>query len=84
MKNNAIRKTLTGEYAEFKFDKQTSNYFVKNFTNSFVLATFDENKVDADAFKIPAQIGEEVELPFGRANKIYVKGTGEVEVQQLS
>lgn len=83
MKNNAIRKTLSGEYVEFKFAKGTSNYFVKNFTNSFVLATFDPEKIDADAFKIPSQIGEEVQLPFGKANAIYVKGTGEVEVQQL-
>ena len=84
MKNNAIRKTLSGAYVEFEFDKKVSNYFVKNFTNSFVLATFDPEKIDADAFKIPSQIGEEVQMPFGKSNKIYIKGTGEVEVQQLA
>lgn len=84
MKQNVIRKTLTGEYAEFKFEKKTSNFFVKNFTSTAILVTFDSEKVDADAFKIPTMVGEELQLPFGKANIVYVKGTGEVEVQQLA
>lgn len=90
MKQSVKRLTLTGEWTEFVFDKNAKYYYVKNFTEDDIFVSFEENDQEDESFKIKSGVGEEVsissyalEVPAYLTNKIYVKGTGEVEVQQL-
>lgn len=90
MKQAVIRKTLTGVWTEFAFNMKSSSFFVKNFSDSDIYVSFENNEPEASAFKIKSNIGEEVAIAYNGINdksfavdKIYVKGTGEVEVQAL-
>lgn len=90
MKQAIIRKTLTGDWEPFEFPKKSGSFFVKNFSNSSIFVSFENNDSDDASFKIPSMYGEEVSiskngddsLPFARTT-VYIKGTGEVEVQAL-
>lgn len=93
MKQKIIRKTLTGDWEEFEFDVKGRSFFVKNFTEAEIYVSFadeSENVNDeAESFKINAGTGEEVYINGSVSKKeyfsnvLYVKGTGEVEVQVL-
>lgn len=90
MKQAVKRLTLTGEWTEYKFAKKALRYFVKNFTDGDILATFENDEVENEAYKIKKGVGEEVAISYGGVNArqfavdtIYIKGTGEVEVEQL-
>ena len=87
---NVKRVTLTGDWEEITFDQATKNYFVKNFTNADIYVSFEENDSEDTSFKIASGIGEQLAINQSYLNKpehntdtIYVKGTGEVEVQQM-
>lgn len=87
MKQKVIRKTLTGAFTEYKFDVYSKSFFVKNFTEEAVYVTFKNDGDEDGSFKIPAGMGEEVYINKGTTpnypDTIYVKGTGEVEVEAL-
>lgn len=90
MKQSVKRLTLTGEWTEFTFTKKAKRYFVKNFTEGDIYVSFENNDLEAESFKIAAGHGEEVAISYGgvnarqfMVNTVYVKGTGEVEVEQL-
>lgn len=87
---NVKRVTLTGDWQSITFDQKTKNYFVKNFTNADIYVSFEENDDEDTSFKIASGIGESLAIEQSALSKeefktdtIYVKGTGEVEVQQM-
>ena len=89
MKQQVKRVTLTGDWQAVTFPNKATRYFVKNFTDADIFVSFAENDSEDESFKIKSGIGEDVAISYdslrGRyeVNKIYVKGTGEVEIQQL-
>lgn len=89
MKQQVKRVTLTGDWLEVTFTNKATRYFVKNFTDADIFVSFAANDSENESFKIKSGIGEDVAISYdglrGRyeVDKIYVKGTGEVEIQQL-
>ena len=89
MKQQVIRKTLTGDWEAFTFTYDGYSFFVKNYTNSAIFVSFAENDEEDESFKIFAGCGEEIFINKGivspalYAKTLYIKGTGEVEVQEL-
>ena len=84
------RVTLTGEVTKIEFDKPCGKYMIKNFSDNDIYVSFDENFNEAEAAKIASNYGQVVigNLNFDwttnhKTNSIYIKGAGEVEVQQL-
>jgi len=90
MKQSVKRKTLAGTWTDFTFTKKARRYFVKNYTSGDIYVSFANNDDEAESFKIKTGMGEEVAITYAPlvnddvyTDKIYVKGTGEVEVEQL-
>ena len=89
MKQAVIRKTLNGEWTEWDFGKPCKNFFVKNFSSGDIFVSFVNNDQESGSFKIASDYGEEVSIVQnhlggqGETAKIYVKGTGEVEIEAL-
>ena len=84
------RITLTGATKEVAFDTLCGKWLVKNFTSGSIYVSYDANLVEANAIKIASGYGQVIVNNEYRdwddktkSNKIYIKGTGEVEVQQL-
>ena len=81
-----IRKTLTGDSEDFTFDVLGLRFLVKNFSDEDILVNFDPitNENESSSIKVPKQFSQLVlideTIPLGQ-NTLYVKGTGEVEVQ---
>ena len=91
MKQSVKRVILTGDWEEIEFNHKARVYFVKNFTDDDIFVSFSNDEIEDEAFKIKSGIGEEVAITYNLNNsrevetdKIYVKGTGEVEIQQLN
>lgn len=87
---NVKRVTLTGDWTAIQFDDKVKNYFVKNFSSNAIYVSFEANDTEDTSFKISAGIGERVainqsnlEMVGYKTDTIYVKGTGEVEIQQM-
>lgn len=90
MKQAVLRKVLTGEWTEFKFDQKSRFFFVKNFTGGDIFVSFVDGDDESASVKIKSNTGEECAISFCGTDKsefyvdaIYVIGTGEVEVQAL-
>ena len=90
MKQLLLRKTLTGDWEQFSFNGKARFFFVKNFTDDDILVSFESETAEENCFKIKAGVGEEVTISYNSIDRnefyvdsIYVKGTGEVEVQAL-
>ena len=88
--NNVKRVNLTGNWKEIKFDQKTKNYFIKNYSDGDIFVSFEENDSEDTSFKIKAGLGEELAISQSYLNKpehktdtIYIKGTGEVEIEQM-
>lgn len=88
MKQAIVRKILTGGWTAFRFPERGRKYYVKNFGEGDIYVSFVNDGVEATAFKIKGYMGEELQMgfaskayPYGLVDVIYVKGTGEVEVQ---
>ena len=83
------RKTLSGTQQALTFDKQRSDFLVKNFSESDVFVAFETNAPEALSIKIPSMYAQvcscsNVEgTTCMTTDTIYVTGSGEVEVQQL-
>ena len=84
------RKTLDGTITAFEFEDKCGKWLVKNFSESEIYVSTEADFVDEEAIKIPSLIGQEVitneylgGLDCYKVTTLYVKGTGEVEVQQL-
>ena len=91
MKQKVIRRTLSeGGWEAFTFKGKSRFYLVKNFSGVDILVTFDTTADDSECVKIKSGMGESVAINSGGIEKeeyftdtIYIKGSGEVEVQQL-
>ena len=86
MKQKVLRQTLTGSFTPFTFDVASCAFFVKNFSDDDALVTLEEGVPEAECWKIPSMMAEEVyyNKNIGYYPKIiYVKATGEVEVEAL-
>ena len=90
MKQAVKRMNLTGDWQEIQFPKKARSFFVKNFSDGDVFVSFANNDSEDESFKIKKGMAEQVEMSsYGidveayYADTIYVKGTGEVEVQAL-
>jgi hypothetical protein len=84
------RVTLTGGAKAVTFNTVCGKWLVKNFTTGDIYVSFDSNLVESKAVKIAAGHGQVIVIneyydwnDALKSNTIYVKGTGEVEVQQL-
>lgn len=90
MKQSVKRVNLTGSWLEVKFENKASRYFVKNYSEADIFASFAADDSEDESYKIASYIGEELAISYAGVNDrsyavdtIYVKGTGEVEIQQL-
>lgn len=90
LKQLVSRKTLTGNWEGFTFTKKSRYFLVKNLTEGDIFVSFENNDQEANSVKIKSGVAEEMSVTFDGIDKpdyyvnaIYVKGTGEVEVQAL-
>lgn len=90
MKQAVQRKTLTGAWAEFKFSRKGRFFVVKNLSDSDALVSFLNDEVEDEAIKIKAGATEKCAISFDpidrkeyQTDTVFVKGTGEVEVQAI-
>lgn len=84
------RVTLIGITQAVEFDTVCGKWLVKNFTSGDIYVSLNEPLVEANAIKIASGYGQVITTNehFAwsddyKSKKIYVKGTGEIEVQQL-
>lgn len=84
------RVTLTSGVNSIEFKYVCGKWLVKNFSDNDVFVSFDDNFTEDNAMKIPAGyfqmcvVNEYLGgLETYKKNIIYIKGTGEIEVQQL-
>lgn len=83
-----VRQTLAGTSTSFDFTAKGCKYLVKNNTDGDILVNFEAITQDNEAtsIKIPkgtAQVVFTDDVYPQYFDKVYAKGTGEVEVQQL-
>lgn len=90
MKQQVKRVNLSGGITKVSFDHVCGDYLVKNFSDNDVYVSFENNTADNEAIKIPAKCYQVVVIDYWlgghecyKSKDIYIKGTGEVEVQQL-
>lgn len=90
MKQQVKRVTLTGGISKISFDHICGEYLVKNYSDNDMYVSFENNTSDDEAVKIPANTYQVVVINYYlggiecyKTQDIYIKGTGEVEVQQL-
>lgn len=88
--NNVMRKTLAGGWTPFEFQGLSKRFFVKNYSDNDIYVSFIDGDNENASFKVASGLGEEVATTFRNYERaedykttIYVKGTGEVEVQAL-
>lgn len=87
---NVKRITLTGSWEAVTFNNSSTSYLVKNFSGGNIFVSFEEDDEDDTSIKILQDDKEVVTVtPMimqalnYKLDTIYVKGTGEVEIQQL-
>ena len=88
------RQTLSSAsaYTALEFDYKASRWLVKNLGSSDIYVKFNNDSTDTNDIKIPSMKGQVCTCPvypivsikdYGATDTIYIKGVGEVEVQQL-
>ena len=84
------RITLTGGIKAVTFDTVCGKWLVKNFTTGDIYASFDSNVIENKSVRIASGHGQVIVINEYydwndnlKSKTIYLKGTGEVEVQQL-
>ena len=90
IKQKVIRKILTGNWESFKFDVKSKSFCVKNFSASPVYVSFEDGDDTDNSIKIREYMAEicyitslyDLAGTFFK-DTIYVKGTGEVEVEAI-
>ena len=90
MKQQVKRVNLSGGIKKVSFDYVCGEYLVKNFSDNDVYVSFENNTSDNEAIKIPSKCYQVVVIDCWlgghecyKSKDIYIKGSGEVEVQQL-
>ena len=88
MRLNIQRKTLDGRET-FSFQFPSSNYIVKNFGSGDIYVAFEPDATTDESIKIATGAGQmcSINCPPGNngavSDKVYITGSGEVEVQQV-
>ena len=91
MQNVKVIDLIGGQVNEVEFDTFSGCYLVKNFSDGDVKFSYDENWDDTSYIRIPSMIAEQI--PYNEAfwgqnvnqtNKVYLMGTGRVEIHQLA
>lgn len=81
------RKNLNGATEIFTFGVPVEKFLVKNFSDNDIFVNFETIGDDTTtSIKIPSKIAQTIiynEYGGGVHENLYVKGTGEVEVQAL-
>ena len=86
MKQKVIRKTLTGSLTPFTFDVKACSFLIVNFSDANAYISFEDGVEDSECLKVPPKCSRPCfyNLNSGYYTEtIYVKGTGEVEVQPI-
>lgn len=90
MKQAVQRKTLAGNWTPFTFSHNCAHFLVKNFSNGVCYVSFEDGDDEAESIKIMSLMAETVAVCFNGDNNpeftvstIYVKGSGEIEVEAL-
>ena len=89
MKQQVVRKTLTGDWEEFNFNYDCYSFFVENFSDDVIYVSYQEDDEEDDSILINSGMGREVFINHGlvvptlAARVVYIKGTGDVQVQAL-
>ncbi len=91
MKLKIKRVTLSGSAEAIAFENQAKGFLVKNFSEAPVYVSFDEEFEDDEAIMIEAGYWQicvinenENAQEQNYTNIIYVKGTGDVEIQLVN
>lgn len=82
MKLRLVRETLSGSKEEITFQHKGEEYIVKNLSEDAVYVSFEESATDDESILVPSMFGQ-ICTCGASVDTIYVKGTGDVEVQQL-
>lgn len=90
MKQRVQRVNLKAEITQVHFNELCGEYLVKNFSDGDIYVSFESNVSDNQSIKIPSKsyqicvvncyLGG---LDYYKSKDIFMKGHGEVEVQQL-
>lgn len=89
MKQSVKRVILEGGgQTKVEFDNPSSQYLVKNFSDEDIFVSFEEGTEDDESIKITKDYAQlcVINAYSGQSaftKEIFIKGTGEVEVQQL-
>ena len=90
MKQAIVRKTLANEWTAYEFETRSRFFYVKNLSSDNCFVSFEPDTPEVNSFLIPSMHAEEVAMTFSPidrneyyTNTIYVKGTGDVEVQAM-
>lgn len=86
---NVLRQTLAGTSTEFEFSVKGRKFLVKNLSSADIYVNFEDitNDNEDTSILIPSKVAQVVlmnEISHFGFDKIYVKGTGDVEVQVVS
>ena len=84
MLQKVIRKTLTGSFDFFDFEIPIRSFVVKNFSKNPIYCSFEDGTEENKCVRIEPKFAEVLyynESYPHRFNGIYVKGTGDVEVE---
>lgn len=90
MSQKVQRVQLTGGISSLEFSDWSGQYLVKNFSGGDIYISFEPTVSENNSIRILNGFAQlcvinERDGMAGqaKANKVYIKGTGEVEVQQL-
>ena len=96
MRQQVKRVTLTSadEWYEVEFTCKATSFYVINYSDDDIYVSFESGTPTDESFKIKTEMGEEVFISKRQVyagandkvyavNKLYLKGVGEVEVQEL-
>lgn len=90
LKQQVIRQTLSGGWTAFTFDVKSKSFAVKNFSDGPIYVSFVDGEEENASIKILDGMAEVCYITslYDLAGSyfrdtIYVKGTGEVEVEAI-
>lgn len=88
------RVTLSGSsFTAYEFKLPCTTWLIKNFSSNPIYVSFDENATTANAIKISKEFYQVCGVPVPKirggdseltsTDTIYIKGSGEVEINQI-
>lgn len=86
---NIKRVNLTGNWEAVTFSNMSKSYFIKNFSEDPIYVSFQQGDTEDTSCKINSNMAEQLDCvitspsPKFYSDTIYIKGTGEVEIEQL-